>query len=69
VFFSLVTFLITDLKALHLRERELARVDDLTKVATRVAFYEFAQQRLVGPEVQFAHDIGLCGSRFVQGDQ
>jgi diguanylate cyclase (GGDEF)-like protein len=42
VFFSLVTFLISELKALHMRERELARVDDLTKVATRIAFYEFA---------------------------
>ena len=41
VFFSLLTFLIADLKALHMRERELARVDDLTKVGTRVAFYEF----------------------------
>jgi len=41
VFFALVTFLIADLKALHVRERELARVDDLTKVGTRVAFYEF----------------------------
>lgn len=41
VFFSLVTFLIADLRALHMRERELARVDDLTKVGTRVAFYEF----------------------------
>ena len=41
VFFSLLTFLIADLKVLHLRERELARVDDLTKVGTRVAFYEF----------------------------
>jgi diguanylate cyclase (GGDEF)-like protein len=41
-FFSLVTFLIADLNALHMRERELARVDDLTRVATRVALYEFA---------------------------
>ena len=41
-FFSLLTFLIADLKALHMRERELARVDDLTRIATRVAFYEFA---------------------------
>jgi diguanylate cyclase (GGDEF)-like protein len=41
-FFSLLTFLIADLKALHMRERELARVDDLTRVATRVALYEFA---------------------------
>lgn len=41
VFFSLLTFLISDLKALHIRERELARVDDLTKVGTRIAFYEF----------------------------
>jgi diguanylate cyclase (GGDEF)-like protein len=41
-FFSLLTFLIDDLNALHMRERELARVDDLTRVATRVALYEFA---------------------------
>jgi diguanylate cyclase (GGDEF)-like protein len=41
-FFSLMTFLIADLKALHMLERELARVDDLTRVATRVALYEFA---------------------------
>ena len=36
-FFSLLTFLIARLKALHIRERELARVNDLTRVATRVA--------------------------------
>jgi diguanylate cyclase (GGDEF)-like protein len=41
-FFLLGTFVIAELKALHVRERELARVDDLTKVATRLAFYEFA---------------------------
>ena len=45
-FFSLLTFLIARLKALHLRERELARVDDLTRVATRVAFYEFAEAEI-----------------------
>jgi diguanylate cyclase (GGDEF)-like protein len=41
-FFLLATFVIAQLKMLHARERELARVDDLTRVATRVAFYEFA---------------------------
>ena len=41
-FFLLATFVIAQLKVLHARERELARVDNLTKVATRVAFYEFA---------------------------
>jgi diguanylate cyclase (GGDEF)-like protein len=45
-FFLLLTFLIARLKALHIRERELARVDDLTKVATRVAFYEFAEAEI-----------------------
>jgi diguanylate cyclase (GGDEF)-like protein len=42
VFFSLLAFLISDLKALHMRERELARVDNLTKAATRLAFSEFS---------------------------
>jgi diguanylate cyclase (GGDEF)-like protein len=41
-FFLLITFVIARLKILHLRERELSRVDHLTQVATRLAFYEFA---------------------------
>ena len=41
-FFLLITFVIARLKVLHLRERELSRVDNLTQVATRLAFYEFA---------------------------
>jgi diguanylate cyclase (GGDEF)-like protein len=41
-FFLLITFVIAQLKLLHLRERELSRVDQLTQVATRLAFYEFA---------------------------
>jgi diguanylate cyclase (GGDEF)-like protein len=45
-FFLLLTFLIARLKALHIQEKELARVDDLTKVATRVAFYEFAEAEI-----------------------
>jgi len=45
-FFSLLTFLIARLKALHIRERELARVNDLTRVASRVAFYEFAEAEI-----------------------
>jgi len=45
-FFLLITFLVAHLKVLHVRERELARVDDLTKVATRLALYEFAEVEL-----------------------
>jgi len=45
-FFLLITFLVAHLKVLHVRERELARVDDLTKVATRLALYEFAEFEL-----------------------
>ena len=45
-FFLLITFLVAHLKILHVRERELARVDDLTKVATRLALYEFAEVEL-----------------------
>lgn len=41
-FFLLITFVIAELKLLHLRERELSRVDNLTHIATRLAFYEFA---------------------------
>jgi diguanylate cyclase (GGDEF)-like protein len=41
-FFLLITFVIAQLKKLHFRERELSRVDNLTQVATRLAFYEFA---------------------------
>jgi GGDEF domain-containing protein len=41
-FFLLITFVIAHLKVLHFRERELSRVDQLTQVATRLAFYEFA---------------------------
>jgi len=45
-FFCLITFIIADLKSLHDRERELARVDTLTRVATRLAFYEFARDEV-----------------------
>jgi diguanylate cyclase (GGDEF)-like protein len=46
MFLLLITFLVAHLKVLHVRERELARVDDLTKVATRLALYEFAEVEL-----------------------
>lgn len=52
-FFLLITFIIGDLKTLHLRERELARVDSLTGAATRLAFYEFA-----GKEINRARRFG-----------
>lgn len=42
LFFVLITIIIADMKALHVRERELARVDSLTRAATRAAFFEFA---------------------------
>lgn len=41
-FFVLVTMVIAELKVLHIRERELSRVDSLTGVPSRLAFYEFA---------------------------
>jgi len=45
-FFVLITFVIADMKALHVRERELARVDSLTRAATRAAFFEFADDEI-----------------------
>jgi diguanylate cyclase (GGDEF)-like protein len=45
-FFVLITFIIADLRSLHYRERELARVDTLTGAATRLAFYEFARDEV-----------------------
>jgi diguanylate cyclase (GGDEF)-like protein len=45
-FFVLITFIIADLRSLHYRERELARVDTLTGAATRLAFYEFARDEI-----------------------
>jgi len=45
-FFCLITAIIADLKVLHYRERELARVDSLTGAATRLAFYEFARDEV-----------------------
>jgi len=45
-FFVLITFIIADLRSLHYRERELARVDTLTGVATRLAFYEFGRDEI-----------------------
>jgi diguanylate cyclase (GGDEF)-like protein len=45
-FFVLFTFIVADLKALHQRERHLARVDSLTGAATRRAFYEFANDEV-----------------------
>ena len=37
-FFLLITIIIAELKVLYLRERRLSRVDNLTGVATRLAF-------------------------------
>lgn len=45
-FFVLFTFIVADLKVLHQRERHLARVDSLTGAATRLAFYEFANDEI-----------------------
>lgn len=45
-FFCMITVIIADLKVLHYRERELARVDSLTGAATRLAFYEFARDEV-----------------------
>lgn len=42
-FFLLITIIIAELKVLYLRERQLSRVDNLTGVATRLAFYEVAE--------------------------
>jgi GGDEF domain-containing protein len=38
-----VLIIIAELKVLYLRERRLSRVDDLTGIATRLAFYEVAE--------------------------
>jgi diguanylate cyclase (GGDEF)-like protein len=46
VFFILITLIIADMKNLHVRERDLARVDSLTSAATRLAFYEFADDEI-----------------------
>ncbi|HJT71844.1 MAG TPA: GGDEF domain-containing protein [Terriglobales bacterium] len=45
-FFLLSVFIVSDLKALHQRERRLARIDSLTGAATRLAFYEFANDEV-----------------------
>jgi diguanylate cyclase (GGDEF)-like protein len=45
-FFVLITFIIAHLKVLHFRERDLARVDNLTGAATRLAFYEFTREEI-----------------------
>ena len=42
-FFLLITIIIAELKVLYVRERRLSRVDNLTGVATRLAFYEVAE--------------------------
>lgn len=42
-FFLLITIIIAELKELYLRERRLSRVDNLTGIATRLAFYEVAE--------------------------
>jgi diguanylate cyclase (GGDEF)-like protein len=41
-FFMSVTFIVAALKSLHDRERQLSRVDSLTGIGNRLAFYEFA---------------------------
>jgi diguanylate cyclase (GGDEF)-like protein len=53
-FFVLITFIIAHLKVLHFRERDLARVDNLTGAATRLAFYEFTRE-----EINRAHRLNL----------
>jgi diguanylate cyclase (GGDEF)-like protein len=42
-FFVLISIIIAELKVLYLRERRLSRVDNLTGIATRLAFYEVAE--------------------------
>jgi diguanylate cyclase (GGDEF)-like protein len=42
VFFVSITFIVAALKSLHDRERQLSRVDSLTGIGNRLAFYEFA---------------------------
>lgn len=41
-FFVSITFIVAALKVLHDRERQLSRVDSLTGIGNRLAFYEFA---------------------------
>jgi diguanylate cyclase (GGDEF)-like protein len=41
-FFVSITFIVAALKSLHDRERQLSRVDSLTGIGNRLAFYEFA---------------------------
>jgi diguanylate cyclase (GGDEF)-like protein len=41
-FFVSITFIVAPLKSLHDRERQLSRVDSLTGIGNRLAFYEFA---------------------------
>ncbi|HET6935931.1 MAG TPA: GGDEF domain-containing protein, partial [Candidatus Angelobacter sp.] len=41
-FFVSITFIVAALKSLHNRERQLSRVDSLTGIGNRLAFYEFA---------------------------
>jgi diguanylate cyclase (GGDEF)-like protein len=41
-FFLLITVTVGELKVLYLRERQLSRVDNLTRIANRLAFYELA---------------------------
>jgi GGDEF domain-containing protein len=41
-FLIAITFIIAELKALHVRERQLSRQDSLTSINNRLAFYEFA---------------------------
>ncbi|HET7872999.1 MAG TPA: GGDEF domain-containing protein [Terriglobales bacterium] len=41
-FFISITFIVAALKSLHDRERQLSRVDSLTHIGNRLAFYEFA---------------------------
>jgi diguanylate cyclase (GGDEF)-like protein len=41
-FFISITFIVAALKSLHERERQLSRVDSLTGIRNRLAFYEFA---------------------------
>ena len=48
-FFVLITIIIAELKVLYLRERRLSRVDTLTGVATRLAFYEVAESERIEP--------------------
>ena len=59
VFFVIIAITVSELKLLHSRERRLSRVDNLTGISTRLAFYEVATSEKNRAQ-RFGHSVTIA---------